>query len=162
MGRCLRNTLGAASCLRRYLRSENQVPADFNQEIVDQFRANNGTMVSGMLAGAPLLLLTTRGARSGQDRVSPLVYAREGDRYVIFASKGGAPTNPDWFHNLRAHPEVTVEVRSERFVARASLAEGAERDRLFAAQAVRNPGFAQYQANTSRTIPVVFLDRVAS
>ena len=129
----------------------------FNQEIIDQFRANNGTMVSGMFKGAPLLLLTTTGAKSGQTRINPLAYTRDGDRYVIIASKAGAPTNPDWYHNVVAHPEVILEVGPDRFPARATVAEGAERDRLYEAQATLMPGFAEYQRNTTRRIPVVIL-----
>jgi deazaflavin-dependent oxidoreductase (nitroreductase family) len=135
-------------------------PSNFNQDIIDQFRANNGTMVSGMFKGAPLLLLTSRGAKSGHTRINPLAYTRDGDRYVVIASKGGAPTNPDWFHNVVAHPEVTVEVGTDRFPARARLAEGPERDRLYEAQATLMPGFAEYQRKTTRRIPVVILERI--
>jgi deazaflavin-dependent oxidoreductase (nitroreductase family) len=141
--------------------SENQAsgpPANFNQEIIDQFRANDGTMVSGMFKGAPLLLLTSTGAKSGQTRINPLAYSRDGERYVIIASKNGAPTNPDWFHNVVAHPEVTVEVGPDRFSARAVVAEGAERDRLYSAQAALMPGFAEYERKTTRRIPVVILE----
>jgi deazaflavin-dependent oxidoreductase (nitroreductase family) len=143
--------------------SENQptIPANFNEEIIEQFRTNNGTMVSGMFKGAPLLLLTTTGARSGQTRINPLAYTRDGDRYVVIASKGGAPTHPDWYHNVVAHPEVTIEVGPDRFQARASVPEGAERDRLYDAQAAVMPGFAEYQRNTTRRIPVVVFNRIA-
>src|SRR5579859_1583069 len=133
---------------------------NFNQEIIDQFRANNGTMVSGVFKGAPLLLLTTTGAKSGQTRVNPLAYTRDGNRYVIIASKAGAPTNPDWYHNVLAHPEVTIEVGPDRVAARASVAEGAERDRLYAAQATLMPGFAEYERKTTRSIPVVILEPI--
>jgi deazaflavin-dependent oxidoreductase (nitroreductase family) len=133
---------------------------NFNQNVIDQFRANNGTIIEGPFKGRSLLLLTTTGARSGQPRVNPLAYTRDGDRYVVIASKGGAPTNPDWYHNLLTNPVVTVEVGRERFQARASVAEGAERDRLFDAQARVMPGFAEYQRNTTRRIPVVVLTRV--
>jgi deazaflavin-dependent oxidoreductase (nitroreductase family) len=135
---------------------------DFNTEIIEQFRANSGTMTSGPFKGAPLLLLTTKGAKSGQTRVNPLVYTRDGDRYVIIASKGGSPTNPDWFHNVVANPEVTLEVGPRRFAARASLAEGADRDRLYNAQAAMMPGFAEYQRKTTRRIPVVILEPIES
>ena len=134
-------------------------PSNFNQQIIDEFRANGGK-VGGMFEGAPMLLLTTVGARSGQPRVSPLVYTSDGDRMVIIASKGGAPTNPDWYHNLRANPEVTLEVGTETFPARASVPEGAERQRLFDHMAAQMPGFADYQRNTSRQIPVVVLERI--
>jgi deazaflavin-dependent oxidoreductase (nitroreductase family) len=135
-------------------------PTNFNQDIIDQFRANNGTMVSGMFKGAPLLLLTSTGAKSGQTRLNPLAYSRDGDRYVIIASKNGAPTNPDWYHNVVAHPEVTVEVGPDRFPARAVVAEGAERDRLYSAQAALMPGFAEYERKTTRRIPVVILQPI--
>jgi deazaflavin-dependent oxidoreductase (nitroreductase family) len=141
--------------------SENQATGpttDFNGEIIEQFRANNGTMVSGMFKGAPLLLLTSKGARSGQTRINPLAYTRDGDRYVIIASKGGAPSHPDWYHNVVANPEVTVEVGPQRIPARATVAEGPERDRLYAAQAALMPGFAEYQRKTTRRIPVVILE----
>jgi deazaflavin-dependent oxidoreductase (nitroreductase family) len=141
--------------------SENQAsgpPANFNQEIIDQFRSNNGTMVSGVFKDSPLLLLTSTGAKSGQTRVNPLVYTRDGDRYVIIASKQGAPTNPDWYHNVVAHPEVTVEVGPDSFPARAVVAEGSERDRLYSAQAALMPGFAEYERKTTRRIPVVILE----
>jgi deazaflavin-dependent oxidoreductase (nitroreductase family) len=143
--------------------SENQAsgpPANFNQEIIDQFRSNNGTMVSGMFKGSPLLLLTSTGAKSGQTRVNPLAYTRDGDRYVIIASKQGAPTNPDWYHNVVAHPEVTVEVGPDSFPAHAVVAEGSERDRLYSAQAALMPGFAEYERKTTRRIPVVILEPI--
>ena len=142
--------------------SEDQatVPNNFNGEIIEQFRSNNGTMVSGMFKGAPLLLLTSTGAKSGQTRINPLAYTRDGDRYVDIASKGGAPTHPDWFHNVVANPEVTVEVGPERIPAKAVVAEGAERDRLYDAQAALMPGFAEYQRKTTRRIPVVILEPI--
>jgi deazaflavin-dependent oxidoreductase (nitroreductase family) len=132
---------------------------NFNQDIIDQFRANNGRIPEGQFKGAPLLLLTTTGARSGKQYTSPLAHTREGDKYVVIASKGGAPTNPDWYHNLVAHPRVTVEVGTDKFEANARVAEGEERERLYAAQAERMPGFAEYQKKTSRLIPVVVLER---
>jgi deazaflavin-dependent oxidoreductase (nitroreductase family) len=135
-------------------------PGDFNQQLIAEFRANEGT-VGGMFAGAPMALLTTTGAKTGQPRTSPLVYTRDGDRYVVIASKGGAPTNPDWFHNLRANPDVTLEIGTETFAARASVPEGEERQRLFAQMAALMPGFAEYQRNTTRQIPVVVLERIA-
>ena len=130
----------------------------FNRQLIEEFRANGGK-VSGMFAGAPLILLTTTGARSGQPRVAPLVYTTDNDRMVIIASKGGAPTHPDWFHNLRANPEVTVEVGTESFTAHATIPEGAERQRLFDQMAAQMPNFAEYQRNTARKIPVVVLER---
>lgn len=132
--------------------------SDFNLQIIDEFRANSGETF-GMFKGRPLLLLTTTGAKSGEQRTTPLVYTRDGDRYVIIASKGGAPTHPAWFLNIRANPEVTLEVGEEKFAARASVPDGAERDRLYAQQASTMPAFNEYQEKTSRRIPVVVLER---
>ena len=131
---------------------------DFNQRIIAEFRANGGT-VGGPFAGAPMLLLTTTGARSGEQRTTPLVYLPDGDRLVVIASKGGAPTHPAWYHNLVAHPDVTVEVGSETLPVRAAVLSGEERDRLYARQAGLRPAFAEYQAKTTRRIPVVALER---
>ena len=131
-------------------------PADFNSKIIDEFHANEGR-VGGPFEGATLLLLHHTGAKSGKERVNPLVYYPDGDRYVIFASKAGAPTNPDWYHNLKAHPEVTIEVGTDAIPVTATEATGEERDRLFRAQAERSPQFADYQANTDRVIPVIVL-----
>jgi deazaflavin-dependent oxidoreductase (nitroreductase family) len=136
-------------------------PNDFNQAIIAEFRANGGR-VGGRFADRQMLLLTTTGARSGLPRTSPLVYTTDGERMVIIASKGGAPTNPDWYHNLLANPRVTVERGVERFTAHATVAEGAERDRLFDQMAAGLPGFAEYQRNTARRIPVVVLERIDS
>jgi deazaflavin-dependent oxidoreductase (nitroreductase family) len=134
--------------------------SDYNQRLVEEFRANNGK-VGGQFANSPLMVLTTIGAKSGLPRTIPLVYTKDGDRLVIIASKGGAPTNPDWYHNLVANPTATVELPGETFQARAVIAEDAERDRLFAQQAEQMPGFADYQRNTTRQIPVVVLERIA-
>ena len=131
---------------------------DFNTAIIEEFRANDG-IVGGPFAGTPVLLLTTTGARSGLERVNPMVYRTEGDEHYVFASKAGAPTNPDWFHNLVAHPEVTVELGSDRYRATADVLEGEERDRVYAAHAAVMPTFADYQAGTDRVIPVVHLIR---
>jgi deazaflavin-dependent oxidoreductase (nitroreductase family) len=133
--------------------------SDFNQMIIAEFRANGGT-VGGPFAGSTMLLLTTTGAKSGLPRINPLVYTTDGDTLVVIASKGGAPTNPDWFSNLVANPVVTVERGTEQFQARATVAEGAERDRLFNQAAAQMPGFAEYQRKTTRTIPVVVLERI--
>jgi deazaflavin-dependent oxidoreductase (nitroreductase family) len=132
---------------------------DFNQRIIDEFRANQGK-VSGMFQDAPLLLLTATGARTGRKTTSPVAYTKDGDRFVIIASKGGAPTNPAWYHNLRANPEATVEVGTETFRVRATFPDRAERDRLFDAMSRVMPGFAEYQQNTTRVIPVVVLERI--
>jgi deazaflavin-dependent oxidoreductase (nitroreductase family) len=131
---------------------------EFNQQIIDEFRANAGKLGGGF-EGAPVLLLHTTGAKSGKARVNPLAYQADGNRYVVFASKGGAPTNPDWFHNLRANPQVTVEVGDDTFPARARVAEGAEYERLWSRQKDLMPGFAEYEAKTTRVIPVVVLER---
>src|SRR3954467_9148733 len=111
---------------------------DFNQNLINEFRANNGE-VTGTFAGRPVVLLTTTGAKSGQQRTTPLVYTKDGDNLVIIASKGGAPTNPAWYHNVVANPTVTVELPGETFQARARVAEGAERERLYNAQAALMP-----------------------
>jgi deazaflavin-dependent oxidoreductase (nitroreductase family) len=134
--------------------------ANFNRDLVEQFRANDGEIKEGMFKGAPILLLTTRGARSGATYTTPLVYTRDGDRLVVIASKGGAPTNPAWYHNLVANPTPTVEVGPERFQAKATVADGEERDRLFGAQAALMPNFAEYQRKTTRRLPVIVLERV--
>jgi deazaflavin-dependent oxidoreductase (nitroreductase family) len=131
---------------------------DWNTQVIEQFRANGGE-VGGQFEGAPLLLLTTTGAKSGKRRVHPMMYLPEGDRLFVFASKAGAPTNPDWYHNLVAHPDASVEVGPDSYDVTATVLEGAERDRVFAEQARRYPGFAEYQAGTERIIPVVALVR---
>jgi deazaflavin-dependent oxidoreductase (nitroreductase family) len=131
-------------------------PGNFNQTVIERFRANGGD-VGGP---NPLLLLTTTGARSRQSRTTPVAYSSDGDHLVILASKGGAPTHPDWYHNLVANPLVTVELGTERFQAHATVAHGEERERLFAQHAALMPGFAEYQRNTARQIPVVILERV--
>jgi deazaflavin-dependent oxidoreductase (nitroreductase family) len=130
----------------------------WNASIIAEFRANGGK-VGGNFANAPMVLITTRGARTGTLRTNPLVCLPQGDSLVIFASKGGAPTNPDWYHNLRANPDVTVEYGTEKYSARARVTEGTERDQLFAEQARRFPAFSQYQTKTARTIPVIVLER---
>jgi len=107
-----------------------------------------------------MIIITHKGAKSGTTYTSPLVYTKDGDRYVIIASKAGAPKNPSWYHNLVAHPEVTVEIGSEKFKAKAKEVKGEERDRLFAAQAKMMPQFNEYQKKTSRKIPVLVLERV--
>jgi deazaflavin-dependent oxidoreductase (nitroreductase family) len=130
---------------------------DWNRQTIEAFRANGGK-VGGMWEGRPLLLLTTTGAKSGQRRTTPTMYLRDGDRLLIFASKSGAPTHPAWYHNLVAHPQVTVEVGSETYEATATILTGEERDRLYARQAELYPQFGEYQANTTRKIPVIALE----
>jgi deazaflavin-dependent oxidoreductase (nitroreductase family) len=131
----------------------------FNEQLIQDLRAHGGKATSGPFVGGPLLIMTTVGARSGQLRENPLAYTRDGERYVVIASKGGAPTHPSWYHNLVANPDVTLEVLGERFPARARVAEGEEHDRLYRSQAELMPGFAEYQRRTSRKIPVVVLER---
>jgi deazaflavin-dependent oxidoreductase (nitroreductase family) len=131
---------------------------DFNAKVIEEFRATGGT-VGGRFADRPMMLLTTTGAKTGRPRTIPLVFTRDGDRVVVIASKGGAPTNPAWFHNLIANPDLTVEIGTERFEARAIIPDRAERDRLFDAQAAVMPVFRGYQNNTERIIPVVVLER---
>jgi deazaflavin-dependent oxidoreductase (nitroreductase family) len=131
---------------------------DFNKGIIAEFRANAGK-VGGRFAGAPMVLLTTTGAKSGQPHTTPLVCMPDGERIVVFASMGGAPRNPAWFHNLRTNPDVTVEYGTDEFDARARITSGAERDDLFRRQVERFPQFGEYQKNTTRTIPVIVLER---
>jgi deazaflavin-dependent oxidoreductase (nitroreductase family) len=129
---------------------------DFNRAIIDEFRANDGK-VGGPFEGAPVLLLTATGAKSGQQRTTPVMYLPDGDRMVIFASKGGAPNNPAWYHNLRANPAATVEVGTDKLDVEAVVTKGDERERLFREQAERYPQFADYETKTTRQIPVVAL-----
>jgi deazaflavin-dependent oxidoreductase (nitroreductase family) len=131
-------------------------PADFNAGVIEEFRANGGK-AGGMFEGKPLLLLHNVGAKSGTDFVTPLVYLADGDRYLIFASKGGAPQNPGWYHNLKANPEVSIEVGTETLPVLAEELTGDERDRLYAKQEEEQPQFAEYARNTDRKIPVIAL-----
>jgi deazaflavin-dependent oxidoreductase (nitroreductase family) len=130
----------------------------FNRSVIEEFRANDGK-VGGAFAGAPMILITHKGARSGKEYTSPLVYTRDADNVVIIASKGGAPEDPQWFRNLVANPDVMVEIGSEKYAGRARVAESAERDRLFRAQADLMPNFDEYATKTARTIPVVVIER---
>ena len=132
--------------------------SDWNAKIIKEFRDNDGK-VGGQFEGGPLLLLHTTGAKTGRERVNPMMYLDEDGRIFVFASKAGADTNPDWFHNLVAHPRVEVELGTDTFPADAIPIAGTERDRIYATQAERYPGFAEYQANTSRVIPVVEIVR---
>jgi deazaflavin-dependent oxidoreductase (nitroreductase family) len=133
---------------------------DFNSRIIREFRANGGE-VGGPFAGAPLLLLTSTGAKTGAQRTNPVMYLADGQRLIVFASKSGAPTNPHWYHNLVANPAATVEVGTERFGVTATVLTGAERDEMYERQSALYPGFAEYQAGTGRTIPVIALARAA-
>jgi deazaflavin-dependent oxidoreductase (nitroreductase family) len=135
------------------------VVQDFNAKIIEEFRANRGR-VGGPFQGMPILLLHHRGAKTGVERVSPLAYQDLGDGAIaVFGSKGGAPTNPDWYHNLVAKPEARVEIGTETIEVRARVAEGEERDRIWEKQKRDVPGFAGYERNTPRIIPVVILER---
>ena len=131
----------------------------FNEGVIDDFRAHKGQITKGPFTGRSLLLLTTRGKKSGKERTNPLAYTRDGDRIFVIASKGGAPEHPDWYQNLRANPKVTVEVGPERFEATASVAKGAERRRLYDLQSSHMPAFKEYEKRTTREIPVVVLER---
>lgn len=130
---------------------------DWNTGVIAEFRANAGR-VGGQFEGAPLLLLHTKGAKSGQERVSPLMYRTEGNSLVIFASKAGAHTHPDWYHNLRANPQVSIEIGTEARNMTARIATGAERDRLYDAHKDEYPTFAEYEKKAQRTIPVIILE----
>jgi deazaflavin-dependent oxidoreductase (nitroreductase family) len=130
-----------------------------NSKIIEEFRANNGK-VGGMFGGMNLLLMTTKGAKSGKEFVIPVAYTKDGENFVVVASKGGAPTNPAWYHNLIAHPEITVEVGNEKFQAHAVNTTGEERERLFQQHAVIYPNFNDYKAKTTREIPVLILERL--
>jgi len=139
---------------------EGEIMSDFNKGTIDEFRANNGK-VGGYFAGANMLLLHTVGAKSGQARTNPVVYVTDGDRIVVIASKGGADSNPDWYYNLLANPNVTVEIGTEQFQARATaVTEEPERSRLYAKIVEHRPSFAAYEQKTSRKIPVIILERV--
>ncbi len=129
---------------------------DFNQQIIEEFRSNDG-VVGGPFEGAPVLILHSTGAKSGLERLNPLMYRQEGDSVAIFASKAGAPDNPDWYHNLRANPVASIEVGTGTRSVEARVAEGTERDDIWERQKAEWPQFAEYEANTDRTIPVVLL-----
>lgn len=132
--------------------------SNWNTAIIEEFRANGGK-VGGPFEGGDLLLLTTSGARTGNPHTTPVAYVRDGDRWLVVASAAGAPQNPAWFHNLRANPSVTVEVGTTKFQATASVPDSAERDELWAKAVEAMPGFADYQKQTDRVIPVVVLTR---
>ena len=135
--------------------------SDFNKAVIEEFRANDGK-VGGYFAGANMLLLHSIGARSGQERINPLVYVPDGDRLVIIASKSGADSNPDWYYNLLANSDASVEVGTERFPVRAiAVTEEPERSRLYAKMVAHRHGFADYEQKTSRKIPAVVLERVS-
>ncbi len=132
--------------------------SDFNEKIIEEFRANAGK-VGGPFEGAPMVLLHSKGAKTGEERVNPVVYQADGDRFVVFASKAGADTNPAWFHNLVTNPDTVIEVGTDAIPVVARVAEGEERERLWSTQKQVMPGFAEYEQKTSRRIPVVVLER---
>ena len=131
---------------------------DFNTQMIDEFRANHGQL-GGRFSGGTMLLLHHKGAKSGTERVNPLAYQRLDDGYAIFASKAGAPANPDWYYNLKANPDTSVEIGDDTISVHARVAEGDERDEIWTKQVERAPGFGEYQAKSGRTIPVVILER---
>ncbi len=132
---------------------------DRNKQIIDEFRTNSGK-VGGRFEGRTLLLLHTKGAKSGQERINPVAYVKDGDRFVVIASKGGADTHPDWYYNVIADPRVTVEVGTEKFQAKATIAEEPERTRLYDKMVEVAPGFDDYRRKTARVIPVIVLTLV--
>jgi deazaflavin-dependent oxidoreductase (nitroreductase family) len=132
--------------------------SDWNDKVIAEFRANEGR-VGGNFEGAPLLLLHSIGARTGQERVNPMMYFAVGDGFAVFASKSGADTHPDWYHNLKAHPEAKVEVGTETFDVTARVLDADEREPIWQEQKRRYPGFADYERKTDRVIPVVMLER---
>lgn len=131
---------------------------DWDRQIIEVFRANGGN-VGGQFTGVPILLLTTMGAKSGEPRTRPLAYLSEGGNIYVFAGNRGAPTNPGWYHNLVAHPDVAVELGTEKFEARAIIVDSAEGDRLGSIQLQKLPGLAELQAKITRKVPVVLLER---
>jgi len=132
---------------------------DFNTNLIKDLRANHGRATSGPFAGRNVLILTTRGARSGEVRENPLAYTRTGDDYVVIASKGGSPEHPGWFHNLVANPDIEIEVGADTIPVRARVAEGDEREKIWTKQKQLMPGFADYEAKANRQIPVIVLER---
>ena len=133
------------------------MPDDWNTKIIAEFRANGGK-VGGPFEGAPVLLLHTIGAKTGQERVNPMMYQAVGDDYAVFASKGGAPTNPDWYHNLVANPQVRAEIGTDTRELTARVADAQTREAIWTEQKRRYPGFADYEQKTTRQIPVVILE----
>ncbi|HEV8547038.1 MAG TPA: nitroreductase/quinone reductase family protein [Candidatus Limnocylindrales bacterium] len=135
-------------------------PEAFTRGLIEDMRAHNGAITSGPMAGRPLLLLTTKGAKSGEERSAIVTYTRDGDKYVVAATKSGAPTNPAWYHNLRADPIVTVEAEGRASKARATVVDDAERQRLWDRHVEARPEFADYPEKSGRVIPVITLERL--
>jgi deazaflavin-dependent oxidoreductase (nitroreductase family) len=136
-------------------------PAEFTKALIADMRAHGGRAASGPMAGKPLMVLTTTGARTGEPRTSIVTYHKNGDRFAIAASMGGAPKHPAWYHNLIANPDATIEVDNETFKVRATDTSGAERDRLWDEHVAELPEFGEYPKKTDRTIPMLLLDRTA-
>jgi deazaflavin-dependent oxidoreductase (nitroreductase family) len=134
--------------------------SDYQRLLIEDLRAHDGQVTQGPMAGRPLMILKTKGAKTGEERLAIVTYTRDGDRYVIAASKGGAPTNPNWYHNLTATPVVTAEAGGQVFKAKASEVDGAERQRLWDHHAEERPEFRDYPTKTTRRIPVIVLDRI--
>jgi deazaflavin-dependent oxidoreductase (nitroreductase family) len=128
--------------------------SDWNKGVIEEFRKNHGK-VGAQFEGAPLLLINHKGAHTGKPRTNPVIYLKDGNRYLVFASKGGAPTNPDWYHNLKAHPNAKIEVGTETIDVHAEEITGPEREKLYARQSKLYPQFAQYQRQTKRIIPII-------
>jgi deazaflavin-dependent oxidoreductase (nitroreductase family) len=128
--------------------------SDWNSGVITEFRKNRGK-VGGNFEGAPLLLITHKGARTGKSRTNPVMYFKDGNRYLVFASKGGADTNPDWYHNLKKHPDVQIEVGDETIDVHAEELKGAERDKFYARQSKLYPQFAEYEKKAKRVIPII-------
>jgi deazaflavin-dependent oxidoreductase (nitroreductase family) len=141
--------------------SESSGPGGWNQKIIEEFRSNAGK-VGGTFEGAGMVLIHHIGARTGTERVNPVVYLPDGDDMIIAATKGGSPTNPDWYHNLKSHPDITVEVGTETFPVQAREVTGAERDELWRRLVEMRPGFAEYETKTSRLFPMFRLTRRSS
>lgn len=138
-------------------------PAEFERSLREDMRTHGGRPTSGPLAGATLLVLTTTGAKSGEPRTAIVTYHRDGDHWVLAASKGGADTNPSWYANLLAHPDATAEIGTDVFPVRATVeATGAERDRLWNDHVKEHPGFGEYPSKTSRVIPMIVLEKTGS
>jgi deazaflavin-dependent oxidoreductase (nitroreductase family) len=138
----------------------NWDPEAFKRALIEDMRANGGKVTSGPMAGKNLMLLTTTGAKSGQPRTAIVTYSRDGDAYVVAGSKGGAPTDPHWFDNIRVNPDVTAEAEGKVFKARSQVAEGADRDRLWERHVARWPEFGEYPKKTDRIIPMARLRKL--
>jgi deazaflavin-dependent oxidoreductase (nitroreductase family) len=147
-------------CIPGIFRLMSSTFNDFNRNLINHLRENKGKAPAGPFEGRDLVILTTKGAKSGEVHESPVVFSRDGNKYVIIASKGGAPTNPSWYHNLKAHPEITVEIGGEKFKARATEAGDSDYERLYQNHAAKMPAFNEYRTRTTRHIPVMVLERV--